>query len=236
MSAHESGLFLFDIDGTLLRGGIEVHRDAFVHAFREVYEMPLDLDGISAGGRTDTWLLAEPLRRHGLPDEAIWAKMPEAFRVMEEYVDEHLGDLRDRVLPGVGDVLRGLHGEGEILGLLTGNLSRIAGAKLRKADLAHHFDTGGFGEESEVRAELVPVAVVKAKEISGHDFAYDRVVVIGDTPLDVEAGRAHNTKTVAVATGPYEFRNLSECGADLVLQSLEDAPASVSALLSLVVR
>jgi phosphoglycolate phosphatase len=234
MSRDNPGLFLFDIDGTLLRGGIEVHRDAFAHAFREVYEMPLDLDGISAGGRTDTWLLAEPLRRRGVLDEAIWAKMREAFRLMEAYVDEHLGDLRDRVLPGVGEVLGRLRREGQVLGILTGNLSRIAASKLDKADLSQHFDAGGFGEESELRAHLVPVAVAKAGKISGHKFRYDQVVVIGDTPLDVEAGRAHHARTVAVATGPYDLAALEECGADLVLPSLADARASVAALMFLV--
>ena len=56
-------LYLFDIDWTLIRGGTPAHREAFTPAYREVYGLDLSLDGISAAGRTDTWLLAEPLRR-----------------------------------------------------------------------------------------------------------------------------------------------------------------------------
>ena len=33
-------LFLFDIDGTLLRGGTRVHREAFTYAFQTVYGLP----------------------------------------------------------------------------------------------------------------------------------------------------------------------------------------------------
>jgi beta-phosphoglucomutase-like phosphatase (HAD superfamily) len=101
----EPALFLFDIDGTLLRAGSRVHRDSFAYAYREVYKLPLSLDGIKAAGRTDTWLLAEPLRRHGLSDDQIWRGMLQAFAAMEAYVEEHLGDMRDDVLPGVQEVL-----------------------------------------------------------------------------------------------------------------------------------
>lgn len=229
---HDPALFLFDIDGTLIRGGTPAHREAFAHAFRTVYDLNLNLDGVAAGGRTDTWLLAEPLRRHGLSDDQIWRHMRRAFDVMEDYVDEHLGDLRDRVLPGVPELLEQLHARGQLLGLLTGNLARVAMAKMRHAGLARYFDTGGFGEESEVRAHLVPVALAKAGELAGHAIPPHRAVIVGDTPLDVEAGQIAGTKTVAVATGPYSYDRLLTCGADLVLPSLQDACEKLLALSS----
>lgn len=226
----EPSFFLFDIDGTLLRASTRVHRDAFAYAFDTVYGIPLSLDGISAAGRTDTWLLAEPLRRHGMADEEIWQLMPPAFAAMEAYVDRHLDDLRHCVLPGVPEVLSRLRRRGQLLGLLTGNLERVAMAKLRHADLAGYFDTGGFGEESEVRAHLVPVALQKAGQMAGHEIPPHRAVVIGDTPFDVEAGRVGGTRTVGVATGPYSEDDLRAAGADLVLPSLEDAVEKLLAI------
>lgn len=233
MTEHPA-LFLFDIDGTILHGGTAVHKDAFADAFRRIYGQDLSLDGVSAAGRTDTWLLAEPLRRAGFDESAIHARMPEAFDLMAGYVDQHLGDLRDRVLPGVPEVLAGLHQRGQLLGLLTGNLSRIAMAKMRHAGLGAYFDTGGFGEESEIRSHLVPVALADAGRIAGYSIPPQRAVVIGDTPLDVEAGKVHGTRTVAVATGTFSLDQLRECGADLVLPSLEDASAAVFALMALI--
>lgn len=228
----EPALFLFDIDWTLLRGGTPSHRDAFAHAFRAIYDLPLSLDGISAAGRTDAWLLAEPLRRHGVPEETIVPKVPAAFALMQEYVEERLGDIRDWVLPGVRDVLADLHSTGAILGLLTGNLSRIAWAKMRHAGLDQYFTLGGFGEESETRAHLVSAALSHAADAAGRPFPPQRAVVIGDTPFDIEAGKSAGTRTVGVATGPFSVDALYAAGADLALPSFRDAERAVAELRS----
>jgi phosphoglycolate phosphatase len=224
-----SGLALFDIDGTLLRAGTDVHRAAFTHMYAEVYGLEASLDGINAAGRTDTWLLFQPLLRENLAVEQIQARLPAAFRSMCEFVDRHLGDLSHCVLPGVHETLTTLHESGILLGLITGNLERIAHAKMRKAGLDRYFDTGGFGEESATRSDLVPVAMRTAGARANGRLSPSQVMVIGDTPLDVEAGKAHGTSTVAVATGTVDFRTLAASGADLVLHSLE-APAAARML------
>lgn len=227
------GLFLFDVDWTLLKGGISAHHDAFAHAFHAVYGQDVSLDGIAAAGRTDTWLLAEPLRRAGVPDREIWSRMPEAFAVMGEYVEANLGNIADYVLPGVHEVLQGLLARGQILGLLTGNLQRIAAAKMYHAGLDGYFAVGGFGDESEIRSRLVTVALEEASRVAGTDIQPGRTVVIGDTPLDVEAGRAAGTRTAGVATGPYTSEALRAAGADLVLASFAPPEPAVSSLLAL---
>jgi phosphoglycolate phosphatase-like HAD superfamily hydrolase len=230
---EKPALILFDIDGTLLPPS-SVHGAAFAYAFRTVYGLPLDISGLHASGRTDTWILAEPLRRAGLSDASIWSRLPEAYAAMDTYVRQHLGDLRHEVLPGVSEVLERLHSDGQLLGLLTGNLAGIAMTKMRQAGLDRYFNVGGFGEESDVRAHLVPVALDKASQLVGYRIPAHRAVVVGDTPLDVEAGRAHGTLTVSVATGAYTEDDLRRIGADLVLPSFADAPSAVAALLHLV--
>jgi phosphoglycolate phosphatase len=214
-------LVLFDIDGTLIRAGTEVHRASFAHAYRTVYGVDTSLDGVPAGGRTDAWLLAEPLLRLGWTHEAIGDRRESAFAVMCDYVDEHLGDLRHCVLPGVPECLDALSARDDItLGLLTGNVERIARAKLRACGLDRYFETGGFGEESAIRDDLVPVALHKAGDIPPA-----QCIVVGDTPFDVEAGKAHGTLTCAVATGMLSLDELRTCGADLLLPSLDDGAA-----------
>jgi phosphoglycolate phosphatase-like HAD superfamily hydrolase len=160
--------------------------------------------------------------------------MPAAFERMQAYVERRIEDLRQNLLPGVADVVAELDRRGQLLGLLTGNLSRIAAAKMRAAGLARYFDVGGFGEESEIRATLVPAAIAKAGERAGTVIPSRRVVVIGDTPLDVEAGKEAGTRTAGVATGPYTVEELAGSGADLVLESLADVPWAVESLLRLV--
>jgi phosphoglycolate phosphatase len=159
--------------------------------------------------------------------------MPEAFAVMQVYTEEHLGDLRGCVLPGVTAVLDGLRSRGYLLGLLTGNLSRIAWAKMRHAGLDGYFQFGGFGEESEVRAHLVPVALAAATHLFGRPIPAEHAVLIGDTPHDIEAGKAHGTKTAGVATGMSSIESLIEAGADVVMPSFEDTDRALVSLMQL---
>jgi phosphoglycolate phosphatase len=58
-------------------------------------------------------------------------------------------------------------------------------------------------------------------------------VLVGDTPLDVAAGRAGGARTVAVATGPYRADELAATGADAVLEDLRDPEAALAAILGL---
>ncbi len=228
----EQRLFLWDIDGTLLRGAANVHRDAFAHAFSTVYHLPLSLNDIHTPGRTDTWLLLEALRRHGVDDDEARRHMSEAFRVMEQYVRNHPQDLRSRVLPGVPGVLDGMRRRGHLLGLLSGNLRGIAMEKMRQARLAPYFAVGGFGEESETRTHLVAVALRDADNSLGYRITAERVVIVGDTPLDVEAARLAGTRSVGVATGQYSSEQLRQAHADAVLESLADVDASLDVLTS----
>ena len=228
----EPALFLFDIDGTLLPLS-PIHGNAFSHAFRTVYGLPLDIYSTHASGRTDKWILAEPLRRAGLSESEIWPRFPQACAAMEAFVRQHLGDLRTEVFSGVAEVLDQLQNAGQLLGLLTGNLSGIARTKMHQAGLDQYLRVGGFGEESEVRADLVPVALAKASQEAGYAIAANHAVVIGDTPLDVEAGHAYGMLTVSVATGAYTEADLRRTGTDLVLPSFADATTAATALLHL---
>src|SRR5947209_17731038 len=97
--------------------------------------------------------------------------MPQAFAAIQDYAEQYLGDLSEFVLPGVPKLLERLHARGELMGLLTGNLSRVAHAKLRHAGLGGYFKVGGFGEESEVRSHLVPVALRHASVLAGAPIA-----------------------------------------------------------------
>ncbi|MGH7313048.1 MAG: HAD family hydrolase, partial [Candidatus Rokuibacteriota bacterium] len=59
---------------------------------------------------------------------------------------------------------------------------------------------------------------------------FDRVTIIGDTPLDVDCARACGGRAVAVATGQHPAEELAGCGPDLLLPDLADVPRVVRAL------
>ena len=49
-----------------------------------------------------------------------------------------------------------------------------------------------------------------------------RLVVIGDTPKDVACAKAMGARCLAVATGHFNAGQLRECGADFVVERLDD--------------
>jgi phosphoglycolate phosphatase len=75
--------------------------------------------------------------------------------------------------------------------------------------------------------------VARAKAERKHGTAFDgtATVLVGDTPLDVAAGRAGGARVVAVATGPFRVEELEETDADAVLEDLHDTGATLAAIL-----
>ncbi len=99
--------------------------------------------------------------------------------------------------------------------------------------LTEHLDLtiGAYGDVSEVRGDLVPVARLNAAARYGADFAGRATVLVGDTPMDVEAATVNGARCVAVATGSFTAEQLAAAGADVVLADLADTALAVSAIL-----
>ena len=116
--------------------------------------------------------------------------------------------------------------------VLTGNVRPLAEEKLRRAGLGEHLDldAGAYGDVHEVRAELVAAARHAARRAYGSDFSGPATVLVGDTPLDVEAALATGARAVAVATGSYSAADLAAAGAHVVLPDLTDTGRVVAAV------
>ena len=108
----------------------------------------------------------------------------------------------------------------------------LADLKLRRAGLSAglDLDAGAYGDVHEIRSELVTAARAAATRVYGMDFPGSRTVLIGDTPLDVEAALATGARAVAVATGSYPAADLAAAGAHVILPDLTDAGAVLAAV------
>src|SRR3954447_1447511 len=135
-------LILFDIDGTLLRSGDPTHARSVRLACQEYFQIdataPIPAE-VDLSGRTDRRILVTLLAAYGLPREQSEPRLPELFAFMEDYVAREINSLVERVLPGVSDLLAELVARDLALGLVTGNLPRIAEAKLAAAGIWEPF-------------------------------------------------------------------------------------------------
>ena len=215
-------LVLWDIDGTLLRCGPQVG-PVFLEALEAVFGSPGAWRGYSFAGRTDSKIVVDLMCGVGWDRDEVLDRLS---LVRERYVpnlESTLDAAQMTLLPGVPDLLSKMVGQPElVMGLLTGNWEGGARTKLSRFGLNRYFDFGAFGDDGIERPELVPVALERAERATGQVFAGSDVLVIGDTPHDVECALEHDCEILAVATGRCSTDELRRAGADWVVETLED--------------
>ena len=223
-------LILFDIDGTLVRGGPA--KEAFCDALVETYGTTGDADTISFAGKTDPQIARELLAGAGLDARTIEAGFEELWRRYLAHLGERIVERPVAVLPGVGALLDELAAVADIgVGLLTGNIAGGAELKLGSAGLWGRFGFGSYGSDHEERDELPAIAMSRARALWGDFLDAADACIVGDTPRDVACGRAGGMRTLAVATGTYTIEELESTCPDHVLPDLA-ATADVFELLT----
>ena len=216
-------LLLFDVDLTLINTGGAGLR-ALDRACRKLLQLENAMDGVNPQGKTDPAIVREIIR----VKRNSKARSDDIEIVLEAYLfflkEEIATSTTYRVMPGIFSLLTELAGRSDvILGLATGNLETGARIKLERGGLNSFFQFGGFGSDSEDRTELVRKAVEKAAALKKVDGLIPRsnIFVIGDTPLDIDAGHRAGFKTVGVATGSYSVEQLQAAGASTTVSDLE---------------
>ncbi len=225
-------LVLFDIDGTILvaRGA---GRRALAVALKDVYGTAGNIDGYDLRGQTDPRIVHDLMEGAGLEREAVRDRLDDCFEAYVRGLAAEIGDGRAVVtLPGIADLVRRLHDHGEVLlGLLTGNIEAGARIKLAPTGLLPYFRLGAYGSDHDDRRQLPSLAARRAHALVGVPLAPDQVVVIGDTPRDIECARHFGAVAVAVATGQYSREALEAESPDLLFESFADVETALAKLL-----
>jgi phosphoglycolate phosphatase len=211
---------VFDIDGTLITTGGAGGR-AWGLAFKELYDVAASIeDHTEAGMPDDEVVRVTFLQVIGRdPAEGELASITDRYLY---YLPETVAESRTyRVLPGVLNTLERLCNTGYLVGLTTGNIKAAAHLKLERGRLNGYFSFGGYGSDSPDRGELTRTAIERAGSMLGRRLDPQTVLVVGDTPRDVEAAHDAGAVSVAVASGHFSEDALRESGAEFVLPSLE---------------
>lgn len=204
---QSDALVLFDIDGTLVRRAGPHHREALVEAIRRTAHVETTTDGVPVAGMLDREILKTMMLRAGMSQAAIRRVMPEVVARAQSIYVRRVPDIAKKVCPGVRSLLRRLTARGVVIGLVTGNLSRIGWRKMNRAGLRQYFRFGAFAEQAHDRAGLVRIAIRRARQERwiGRDSA---ISLIGDHPNDVLAARANGIRAIAVGTGIVPLEEL----------------------------
>ena len=253
-------LALFDIDCTLIDGHGAGGR-AIMRAIKDVYGVEGELGDYSFHGRTDPgivrdladlWGAGDPealvgryegetqpqvvhdlAERLGTPDDVIDTLVDQCVARYVELVADEVAGGHIEVLPGVKELVTALAADRRVLvGLLTGNVAEGARIKLAPTGLYSLFQVAAYGSDSALRAELPPVAVARAEKLTGRRFADKEIVVIGDTPADIECGAGLGVKTIAVATGRHSLDELAAHEPDYLFADMSDWRAVYEAILA----
>jgi phosphoglycolate phosphatase len=227
-------VILFDIDGTLIRA---VRRPEYRGRIRQ---MLIDVFGtcgriteVDFGGKTDLAIYREALECEGFTPTAIREHLPRLEAAMVDILDDLAasGEVF-RLCAGVKQLLEALAEDGRfVTSLLTGNVEKLAAAKLRVVGILQYFKgRGAFGSDAEERDHLPEIAAARLNEHLGLNLPPSQFVIVGDTPRDIKCARHFGARVLAVASGQHSIDQLAAHRPDALLEDLRDTPAVVRLL------
>ena len=220
-------LVLWDIDGTLVDSAGH-GRHAFDDAFEAVVGRPLAGE-FEFAGRTDHQIALTMLE--GV--EEAGGHLPKLLEELESGLArrKHLIRAEGRAYPGVPEALAAIAARDDLAqSLLTGNLRANALVKLAAFDLERwlDFEIGAYGSDPhEARSDLVAIARERAEAKLSEPI---EPVLVGDTPLDVQAAREAGARAVAVMTGFADEEALRASEPDALLRDLSDTEQALAAI------
>lgn len=203
---------LFDLDGTLIDSKKDIA--AAANAARLHLGMPaLPLEKVT---QYIGWGI-EHLNRMSLEtDDPV--RLAEGLEVLKAHYREHIVE-QTLVFPFVQELLEALQGRGVKMGLITNKPHEFTLLTLEKLGLAKFFQVA-LGAEATPNKKPHPEPLLVALQRLGAKPS--EAVMIGDSPVDVQAARAAGMPVGVVAHGFVAREKLNEADPDWLVDSLKD--------------
>jgi phosphoglycolate phosphatase len=231
MEAMRPTVLLFDIDGTLVTTG-GAGRRAISRAFEKLHGRLDACESFSLSGMTDRAIVRKALGIIGVEStaEAIDAIIDCYLSLLDEEV-KRTEDRQYFVHAGMREAVAEARARSSFaVGLGTGNVREGARVKLQRVGLYDQFSFGGFGCDHEDRVELIRHGARSGARLLEAPLEACRVVVIGDTPKDVDAAKGIGAVCIGVGTGGFTPEALIQAGADFAFPDFTE-PGAIEALL-----
>ncbi len=223
-------LVLFDIDGTLIYHLKSVRRTGFArfkYAIDKVFGVDAKIDeSVNYNGWVDRQIVWFIIKPYGISREEFKQKFSKVSKALHEFAVNQAanGDQLYAAIPEAVNLAKLLQKQkGTRLGVMTGNVEKMAWWKLDHAKIGEIFSFGLFGDEVDDRIDLAKTVFAKTQKHFHTVFSPTDVFVIGDAVGDVRCGKAIGATTIIVTTGGHSPRELLDREKpDLLVDSLMD--------------
>ena len=215
-------LYIFDLDGTLIDSGEDIAdcvNEAFSHFgyFRVEKEKLVSFLGDGARALIERALKESTRGKFDFESDFGKRKFDELLNWYLEYYYENPVK-KTKLYAGIKELLRTLKEKGKKTAVLTNKPGRIAKTILEKLEVEKYIDLivspDDFAKKKPDPAALA-FTVEKINEKFGSSFAEDSVIMIGDSNVDIECGKAYGCKTVGCRSGIGDTEKLLAARPDL---------------------
>lgn len=228
-------LFLFDIDGTILRFQSGLARNLFAELTEDFFGRSLPEKALPRfAGMTDMKIMEEIAESISFDKEDLFRMLPEFWIKMHNNFYSYFTPEFMTLLPGIDKLIPYFNNNQNIdLGLVTGNIYNNAYSKLKAFELDTYFEIGGFGCDSSDRNLLPLIAIDRANKKAGYrKFSAANTLIIGDTLRDIECAKVNNIAVATVSTGEFSTNELLEFEPDLHFNDFSNVVQSAEKILA----
>jgi phosphoglycolate phosphatase len=208
-------MILWDIDGTLIslpKNSSRRHLDVIQKFTNKKLSEPL-----SNNGKTDIGLIIDIFEFNRI--DFSFSDVQSCLYLLNLKSSKENYESTIFINPGINEALDYCSQIGVTNSILTGNTKSRAIDKLRSTKLISKIsiDLGFFGDFELSRQELVQ----KAKNFA-ENSNWEKIILVGDTLLDVEAANKNNMDIIAVATGNVSYDKLKAENPNFIIRNFSE--------------
>lgn len=201
-------LIIFDLDGTLIDSRIDI-ANSVNHTLKRLGLNPLDEKIITSYVGDGVRKLVE---RVLMPSNA--HLFDKGLTVFLEYYSEHLLD-NTFFFPGVIETLRFF--SHKKMAVISNKLENLSIKTLKGLGVDRYFKSI-LGGDSLEKKKPNPEPVLKV--LDALNIKKEKAIIVGDSPLDIEAGKSAGILTCGVTYGFKEKDEIVKAGPDFIIDSL----------------